>query len=240
MIAGGPVTPGMSGTVSPGRADDEHGVPSQWSGRDGIARPTLALVGCAAPQVLTLPVMVQAAQDAGWRTTVVLTPTAARWLESDLPTLARITGSPVRSEYSLPADPAPDGRPDAVLVAPTTVNSLHKCAVGISDTLALGVMNEAIGLGRPLVLALACQARDVVHPAFAASVAILRGAGVEVLMPELPDDVVLQRIPPTPAPAATGDPPTGDPPTGAQPAAPWRQALTLVTSLIPMPPTDPG
>jgi len=53
---------------------------------------------------------------------------------------------------------------------------------GISDTLALGLLNEAVGLGLPIVaapwpnIALAC------HPAFQASVARLREWGVRVIL----------------------------------------------------------
>jgi Flavoprotein len=35
--------------------------------------------------------------------------------------------------------------PDAIIVAPATFNTINKWAVGISDTLALGLLTEAIG-----------------------------------------------------------------------------------------------
>lgn len=143
-------------------------------------RPLLCLVGCAAPPVLQIATAVEAAQAVGWRTTLVLTPTAAQWVASELPALGRRTGFPVRSQYSRPGETLPVPRADAFLVVPATANSLNKCAAGISDTLALGLMNEAIGSGTPIA-AVACLGHDLGHPAMPATLAILRGAGVEVL-----------------------------------------------------------
>jgi flavoprotein len=41
--------------------------------------------------------------------------------------------------------------PDAMVVAPATFNTICKWAHGSSDTLALGLLNESIGLGLPVV-----------------------------------------------------------------------------------------
>jgi phosphopantothenoylcysteine synthetase/decarboxylase len=37
-------------------------------------------------------------------------------------------------------------RADAVAIAPATFNTINKWVAGISDTFALGLLNEAIGL----------------------------------------------------------------------------------------------
>jgi flavoprotein len=42
--------------------------------------------------------------------------------------------------------------PDAILVAPATYNTINKWAEGISDTYALGIPAEAIGLEVPIVV----------------------------------------------------------------------------------------
>lgn len=175
----------------------------------------LCVIGCAAPPVLQVDQVIEAARSLGWDTGLVLTPTASQWLADELPTLTRQTGHPVRSTYTRPGETSPLPRADAVLVTPATANSLNKCAAGISDTLALGLINEAIGRDLPIV-AVACVSHDLAHPAFPATVAILRGAGVEVL---------------------GADRPTTSP-------FPWREGLDRITDLwgrrfTPSPPPDP-
>ncbi|PBO19227.1 hypothetical protein CLM83_07740 [Streptomyces albidoflavus] len=73
--------------------------------------------------------------------------------------------------------------PDAILAAPLTANSLHKWAAGISDTLALGLLTEALGLQPriPVVALPHWNAAQDRHPATAGSIATLRRAGVAVL-----------------------------------------------------------
>ena len=71
--------------------------------------------------------------------------------------------------------------PDALVVAPATFNTINKWAAGISDTLALGLLNEAIGLGLPIVAVPTANVALVRHPAFLRSVDQLRAWGVHVL-----------------------------------------------------------
>jgi hypothetical protein len=74
--------------------------------------------------------------------------------------------------------PAP---PDAIVVAPATFNTINKWAYGISDTLALGLLNEAIGLGLPIVAVPNPSTALAKHPAFLEGVTRLRSWGVTVL-----------------------------------------------------------
>ncbi len=69
----------------------------------------------------------------------------------DIPALEQLTGHPVRSEYKQPCEPDVLPAPDALIVAPVTCNTINKWAAGISDTLVLGLLVEAIGLKLPLV-----------------------------------------------------------------------------------------
>lgn len=200
--AGGAAVTGRSG-VGAGGATRPYGRPS---GADG--RPVLYVIGCAAPPVLEVGTIVDAAQELGWDTCLILSPTAAGWLEADIPTLTRRTGHPVRSSYSMPGESRLLPRADAMLVAPITGNTMNKWAAGISDNLALGLLNEAICRRLPLV-ALPCLGRDRAHPAFPRTVSTLRGAGVTLL---LPDEVT--------------------PPAGSKrPAFPWHLALTELPAL---------
>jgi phosphopantothenoylcysteine synthetase/decarboxylase len=71
--------------------------------------------------------------------------------------------------------------PDAIIVAPATVNTVNKWALGICDTLALGLLVEAIGKRLPLVAVPTTNPEHAAHPAFAENLARLRSWGVTVL-----------------------------------------------------------
>lgn len=99
----------------------------------------------------------------------------------DAPEFEELTGYPVRSEYKLPDEPDVLPPPDALVVAPATFNTINKWAAGITDTLALGLACEIIGMGLPIVAAPFPNTALARHPAFARSVAELRACGVRVL-----------------------------------------------------------
>jgi phosphopantothenoylcysteine synthetase/decarboxylase len=116
---------------------------------------------------------------AGWDVCVVTTPEGTKFL--DVARLARLTGHPVRSEYKRPEEPDVLPPADAFVVAPATFNTINKITAGISDTLALGLVNEGLGAGRPVVVAPAVNAALAGHPAYRASLTALRSWGVEVV-----------------------------------------------------------
>jgi hypothetical protein len=142
----------------------------------------LYVVSCAAPPVLEIETLIGLAQNVNWDTCLILTPTAARWREKHLFTLSQLTGHPIRSQYKLPheADVLPPA--DAMVVCPATSNTINKWALGISDTLALGLITEAIGKRLPLAALPYCNVQQTMHPAFDTSVDVLRRAGVKVLL----------------------------------------------------------
>lgn len=142
----------------------------------------LYLVCCAAPPALKSEGLIVRAQSRGWDVCVICTPTAARWMQPDLPALANLTRHPVRSQYKLPDEPDVLPPADAILVAPATANTISKWALGISDTLALGLITEATGLRLPLVALPSLSQGQAAHPAFARSVEFLRSAGVAILL----------------------------------------------------------
>ncbi|HEV8649556.1 MAG TPA: flavoprotein [Actinomycetes bacterium] len=131
------------------------------------------------PSPSDLPAFVERTQAAGWEVCVVGTPSAVKFL--DIPRLAELTGYPVRSDYKRPEEPDVLPSPDALVVAPATFNTINKWAAGISDTLALGLLNEAIGLGLPVIAVPTANVALIRHPAFVRSVAELRACGVRVL-----------------------------------------------------------
>lgn len=144
-----------------------------------MTRPVLYVVGCGARPSADLPEFIEWAKREGWDAGVVLTPSALKF--ADPAKLAEVTGHPARSDYKRPEDPDVLPPADAFVVAPCTFNTANKWAAGISDTLALGLLNEALGAGRPIT---ACPNPHVDlarHPAFGRSVAFLREVGVNVV-----------------------------------------------------------
>jgi phosphopantothenoylcysteine decarboxylase len=122
-------------------------------------------------------------QEGGWDVCAVVTPAALAW--ADTAALRKVTGHPVRSKFRAPDEPEFDPRGDAVLVAPATFNTINKCASGLSDGLALGLMNEALGTESiPLVIVPWVNATLANHPAYEPSLALLRAAGARVISPE--------------------------------------------------------
>ncbi|MFL6295896.1 MAG: flavoprotein, partial [Actinomycetes bacterium] len=118
------------------------------------------------------------------------TPTAMNGF-FDTAAVAAATGRPIRSAWRRPGDPRPFPDPDAVVVAPATFNTINKWASGISDTLALGLLCEAIGMALPVVVLPYLNAAQGKHPALAESIQRLRGYGVQVLFG--PDVLPLHR-----------------------------------------------
>jgi phosphopantothenoylcysteine decarboxylase len=146
---------------------------------DREATGVLYVIACAAPPARDLHVLIERAQREGWNTCVVATPNATRFL--DAPALERLTGHPVRSDYKQPGDPDVLPPADAIAVAPATFNTINKWAAGIADTLALGLLTEAIGKRVPLVALPFLNRAQAAHPAFDRSVRELRACGVRVL-----------------------------------------------------------
>ncbi len=140
----------------------------------------LYVVACGGSPAPLLPDFVAHALGLGWDVCVVATPEAMKFL--DAPVLAELTGHPVRSQYKQPDEPDVLPPADAFVVAPATFNTINKWARGISDTLALGLLNEATGQGLPIVAAPWPNVRLARHPAFRRSVADLRDWGVRIIL----------------------------------------------------------
>jgi phosphopantothenoylcysteine synthetase/decarboxylase len=142
-------------------------------------RPVLYLIASGAAPVRDLPGLV-AELTRGWDTCVITTPEGSRFFDVRL--VAQVTGHPVRTSYKDPDAPDVLPPPSAFAAAPATFNTINKWAAGISDTLALGLLNEAIGLGLPVVTVPWPNAALARHPAFGRSIAVLRDCGVNVIL----------------------------------------------------------
>ncbi|WP_172639404.1 flavoprotein [Streptomyces tailanensis] len=140
-------------------------------------QPFLYVVVCAAGIAVDVNKLITAAQERDWEVGVIATPVAMGGF-FDTAAVEAQTGRPIRSAWRRPGDPRPFPPPDAVVVAPATFNTVNKRAAGIADTLALGTLCEAYGLGVPIAV-LPCVADALaVHPAYRASLERLRGMGV--------------------------------------------------------------
>lgn len=139
----------------------------------------LYVIACAAPPAREINRLVEPAQEAGWDVCVLATPSATRFIDSDA--LEKRTGHPVRSDYKQPGTEDVLPPPDAIIVAPATLNTINKWAYGICDTLALGILVEAIGKKLPVVALPFTNFAHAAHPAFEENIGKLRSWGVQVL-----------------------------------------------------------
>jgi phosphopantothenoylcysteine synthetase/decarboxylase len=115
----------------------------------------------------------------GWRVCVITTPMGARFV--DAAHLAQLTGHPVRSAFNpAGADILPSA--DAYVVAPASFNTVNKLANGVSDTLAVGVVCEAIGNRQPIIVAPWMNRALANHSAYARSIDCLQAEGVRVVL----------------------------------------------------------
>jgi phosphopantothenoylcysteine decarboxylase len=149
------------------------------------AQPTrvLYLVTCAAPPAREIGGLIELLLRQNWTVCVIATPRAADWL--DRAVLAKQTGYPVRHDYKRPDDHDVLPPADAIAVVPATFNTINKWAAGISDTLALGLLNEAIGLALPIVVAPYAKPTLAAHPVFKPNLRTLADWGVTVLANEV-------------------------------------------------------
>jgi hypothetical protein len=146
---------------------------------DAVGKPVLYIVACGGRPAGDLPQAVARLMTAGWEVCVIATPAARKFIDAD--ELARITGHVVRYDYKQPDEPDVLPLADAIAVAPATFNTINKLARGSSDTLALGILNEAIGLNLPIVAVPTPNIALARHPAFRASIRDLRSWGVTLL-----------------------------------------------------------
>jgi phosphopantothenoylcysteine synthetase/decarboxylase len=150
----------------------------------------LYVIVCGATVARNVGQLVTYADRDGWEVCVVATPDGRKFM--DVPTIAAQTGHPVRSFYKNPGDPDLLPGPDAVIVAPATVNTITKWAAGIADTLALGLLVECLGKGLPMVAVPYTNAAMARHPAFGEAIERLRRWGVTMLYG---DDVIRLHAP---------------------------------------------
>ncbi|GAA2217667.1 flavoprotein [Streptomyces nogalater] len=138
--------------------------------------PFLYVVVCACGVAADVGRLITAAQERRWDVGVIATPQGLGFL--DTAAIEEQTGYPIRSAWRAPGDPRPLPSADAIAVAPASFNTVNKWAAGISDTLALGVLCEAFGMGVPTAALPYLNAAQAAHPAYRRSLDQLREMGI--------------------------------------------------------------
>lgn len=138
--------------------------------------PFLYVVVCASGIAGGVGELIAAAQAEGWQVGVIATPTGLGFIDQEA--IEAQTGYPIRSAWRTPGTPQPLPAADAIAVVPATFNTINKWAAGISDTLALGILCEAYGLGIPVAVQPYLNSAQAAHPAYGESLARLRSMGV--------------------------------------------------------------
>lgn len=132
-----------------------------------VTERRLELVVCAAPLAHHAHKVAARLVAAGWQVNVTTSDNAASWVDHDA---VAAVNSPAAGRR--PGE-ARSGPPTGVVVVPATFNTLNKLRAGISDTPALGVLNDAVGQRLPLLVVPMISERLVNHPAWSDTLAWL-------------------------------------------------------------------
>lgn len=150
---------------------------------------TLYIVVCGAPLASRTADGVKAARANGWDPYVIPTDAAMPWLEDqDLGDAPVITGN------RTPDQPKRTPPADAVAVVPMTFNTLNAWANGNANTYTLTTLCASLGARTPTVAVPFAKHDLAGHPAWFASMAVLRYAGIKILDPHNGSTVSLEPI----------------------------------------------
>ncbi|MFD5536417.1 flavoprotein [Streptomyces sp. NPDC127079] len=135
-------------------------------------RPFLYIVVCACGIASDVGKLITAALERQWDVGVIATPQGLGFLGTEA--VEAQTGHPIRSAWRTPGETRPLPPADTIAVAPATFNTVNKWAAGISDTLALGILCEAYGMGIPTAVLPYLNSAQAAHPAYRRSLDQLR------------------------------------------------------------------
>lgn len=141
-------------------------------------RAVVHLIGCGSRPTADLPDFAADLREAQWDPWIVPTAVGRRFI--DTARAEARTGHPVLWEFD-PDAPEELAPAQVTVVAPATFNTLAKLAAGISDTLGLALVNEAIGAGRPVVVVPWTNSDLARHPVYAQAVTLLDEWGVRLV-----------------------------------------------------------
>jgi phosphopantothenoylcysteine synthetase/decarboxylase len=142
-------------------------------------QPVVYIIACGAPPAREVGKLVNIAQNDDWDVCVIASPAGKRFI--DVAAISAKTGHAVRSDYKEPGSPDVLPPADAMIVAPATCNTMAKWAAGISDTLPLGLLVEAIGKHLPTVCLPFSNHAQLSFPAIQTAMRNLTDWGVAIL-----------------------------------------------------------
>lgn len=146
----------------------------------------VAVIGCAAGGLEELlDGLIRPLIERGHTVPVVVTPTAASWLEDlgRVTVIEQVTGLPVRSGPRLPREQSQHPAPDVLVAAPMTANSTAKLALGLADNQALTLVCENVAL-KPTIVFPRINAAHARQPAWKRHLEALRSVGVDLVYGE--------------------------------------------------------
>jgi len=147
---------------------------------DQAARRVLHVVACGGRPAGDLPAFVAEAQQAGWEVGVIATPSALKF--TDLPRLTELTGHQVRHDYKQPDEPDPLPPPGRDHRGAGDLQHDQQVRRRASATPRLGLLNDAVGLGLPVIAVPFPNIALAQHPAFQRNLRELRASGVRLLL----------------------------------------------------------
>lgn len=175
----------------------------------------LQIVVCGAGPATDVTKLVATANGSAWTAAVTATPSAISFIDAE--TIESMTGHPVRSTYqSSPGARRTLPGADALVIAPTTYNSINKIALGIADNYAMTSVAELIGRQVPTVIVPFVNAALATRAPFQRAVADLRHEHVRILLGK--DDGW------EPHPPGSGN--------DRQQVFPWTEAFETATRLV--------
>lgn len=135
---------------------------------------------CGAPTADGVYDFITQLRNDAWDVCAITTPMGAKFV--DVNRLHDLTGYPIRTHYKDPD--APDVLPpaDVYVVAPATFNTVNKIANGITDTLVVGLVCEALGYDRPVIIAPWFNRALARHSAYGRSLDHLRNDGARLVL----------------------------------------------------------
>jgi hypothetical protein len=144
-----------------------------------VTRRTLYIVSCGAPLASRAIEGVHAATGRGWSPVLVPTDASRAWLNPK-----SLEGITVLDGQRGPGEAKRAPSPAAIAVVPATFNTLTGWANGRANTLPLVTLCAGLGARVPTVAVPFAKADLTGHPAWLASLAVLRYAGVILVDPQ--------------------------------------------------------
>jgi hypothetical protein len=144
-----------------------------------VSNRTLLLVTCGAPLASRLEDGIRTARELGWVPYVIPTDAALPWL-ADL----NLADAPIIVGNRKPHEPRRTPTAAAVAVVPTTFHTLNAWASGIAYSYPLTTLCAALGSRTPTVAVPYASQELTNHPAWPASLAVLRQAGIRIVDPQ--------------------------------------------------------